>query len=372
MIKKKSQHILTILVIASFFVFAHSIQSAQAFYFNNARDDLTRIKIATPSTHLIGFTLSNNEKIEIGYNLNIALKKSGVGFTIDGANMTTADLDFNDGRERNIVSIDGSCVGFNGNDDIAVGVDEVTSTLTFTPCSGFVSSPKNAAIDIKFGAAAIVGGLGSNRVTNPATPGTYFINIGRNGVPGTNIAIIIISDDQLSITGTVDPTIALFLSTNRSLSFGEVISTDVRYATSDGLGSSTIPENGKPFTVSSSTNGMGGITISMYDQGNGIDSGLWSSETMQLIPSAASTDVLAESKLFAVYAKNQAGFSLDDKFDNSGSGDGAIMLSPQVVAKNSLPYADGSFDIVLKMATNSNTKAGKYQDTVTFICTAIY
>lgn len=372
MIKMRNKHIFTILTIAIVFVFALYIQPAEAFYFNNAKDALTRIEINTPASHLISFSLSNNEKIEVGYNLNISLKKSGVGFSIDDTSMTTADLDFNDGRERNIVSVDGTCSGFSGSDDIAVGVDGATSTITFTPCSGFVASQSNAAVDIKFGAAAMVGGLGVNRATNPIAPGTYTINIGRNGVSGTNILVIIIADDQLSITGTVDPTIAMFLSTNRFLSFGEVIDTDVRYATDDGSGSTIEPSNGKPFTVSSSTNGLGGITIYMYDQGNGIDSGLWSSDLMQLIPAQSSTDVIAASKSFGTYAKNETGFAIDDKFDNSGTGDGPITLTPQVVAQNNAPYADGSFDIVLKMATDGTTKAGHYGDTITFLCTAIY
>lgn len=331
------------------------------------RDTIGRIKVSLPTSHLITLTLTNNERFKIGDDLNIDFDNN---FQID-PNATAVDFDLNDGVERNIVSTNGLCVGFNGTNDIAISLDIAASKISFIPCGSFVQSGLNPTITIRVGENASQGGTGTNRITNPAIPGTY-TNIISIGGSRREVAVQIILEDQLSISGTVDPMIIFSISAN-DIKFGQFITTKARYATTDGIGSESLPQNGQPVSIYAGSNGQGGVSVYASDAGDGTNSGLWADSISELIPATPATSVVDNSKTFAVYGKNASGLSLNPLYDNDIlNGEQAITRTPQILASTTTPLSGGSFDLVLKASTTSVTKAGHYVDVITILCTAIY
>lgn len=362
-IKIKNKAIFGVYLIIMFLIVILS-DHAEASNYVNLKDTMTRTKISTLSSHSITFQLTDDERIEVGYNPVIDFGEDSGGFVVDGASTVINDFDFNDGTERTVLS---SCV--DGANNIAFSIDDPTGILTFTPCGSYEPSLPNANVIIKYGTSA-TGGV--DRVTNPAIAGTYLIAIKHNAVSGTNIATVIVNEDKLNIDGTVEPMLIFSISSTAGLHFGDFIGTEIRYAT-DTLGGSLVePVAGKPVSLFAGTNGQGGFTIYFYDQGSGTDSGLFANAISELIPAVPSSQVLSNTKTYGAYGKNASGLNIDAGFDNNGVGDLSVSRTPQELAGINTPLSAGSLDLVLKASTTAVTRAGLYSDTITLLCTGVY
>lgn len=206
--------------------------------------------------------------------------------------------------------------------------------------------------------------------TNPSTAASYNTTI---AIAGANTAsssfeTVILDSDQIAVSATVDPTLS-FSVTNTTLGFGHFAGTALRYATSDTVGSPTVPSNGAPAYFTVSTNALTGATIAVSDAGSGTNPGLWSSANSELIPAAASTAVTTGSKKYGVYAKNASNLTIAEGFDHDSTSDLAISRTAQTLATAAGPVSAATVDIALISAIDGSTKAGTYADILTVVCT---
>lgn len=204
----------------------------------------------------------------------------------------------------------------------------------------------------------------------PANTSTGIITVKTNNntidVDTRNIVVDIIVNDTISITGKVDATMTFAISDN-AIGFGSITAAAVRYATADEQGSSSVPSNGAPTTVSVSTNAQAGLVVEIRD--TNATSGLYSTNAAKTLPSTTSSTVTLGNEQFGIYGKNATGVTLDTKFNHDSSGDGPITNAFQTIASASAPLASGSFDIAAIAAVAGNTPAGDYADTLVVVAT---
>lgn len=234
--------------------------------------------------------------------------------------------------------------------------------LTITSHTGTISALSTVIIAIGTNATA-----GDHAINNPTSSGNYTIDIVAGSDSG-KFSAPILDNDQVSVAGTIDPTISFSISSN-AVGFGTFATTDVRYATADLVGSTSEPIATEPVQLTASTNAGSGLAISLYDQGSGALSGLNSIGGSDLIPAAASSLVANNSKLYGVYGKDPSSLTLDSGFDNNGVADVAIGLVPKVFASTASAVTLGTVDVKLIAARDGGTKAGVYADIITLICT---
>ncbi len=233
-------------------------------------DVLTRLKVNTTSSHDITFTLTGSNTFAATETITVDFGEDDSKFVVDGASSAIADFDFNDGAERTIVGVDDDCTGHSGVNDLAVGINDTTGVVTFRACGSYTASGSGATVNIEYGTAA----SGTNRVTNPnpgSPPVTYVLDLGGTFGDSGKFAVVIVADDQIAVTATVDPTITMSLSGN-STAFGTLSSTSVTTSSPN-------------ITLTISTNATNGYTVTVQDAGNAANPGLYNSTAAFLIGS---------------------------------------------------------------------------------------
>lgn len=197
--------LVSIILAAAMFQF--SIHPAKADALTSMSDTLTRLKISELADHEVKWTLPGG-KFSAG---DKAMVYFGGGTFVADTNWTTSDFAFNDGTARTIVAVgvdvDPVCTG--GVDDVTVRVDTTKSQFDVLACPGYTASAPGASVTFN-----IYGTSPNGTLTNPAAAATYQVYlVGDNKGDGFNanddngfIALAIVTDDEVVITATVDPT----------------------------------------------------------------------------------------------------------------------------------------------------------------------
>ena len=347
---------ISVLILFLIFLFWPLKTSAAAL--STLSDVMTRQKEGTTSSHDILFNLNGATTLDAGETVEIDFHEDAPEsyFTVAGAATVVGDLDFNDGTERTILNVGGACAG--GANNMIAAVDDAAGKLTFTACSGFTSSGLGATINVEYGTAAA--GPGTNRVTNNAAHGTYLIDITAAGDTG-KIATVIVDNEQVSLTGSVDPSITFSLSANAS-AFGTL-----------SVGSITTSTPNITLTVG--TNGLYGYAITVQDVGNTVDHpGFYNVGATYLIGSANATwddnDLLEIGQEGYGIQASSAGATIAARYNQSGNNVGGFEITATPIASYATKMtANHTITIVHKAAIAAFTSAGSYADTVTYIAT---
>lgn len=347
----------------AFNFFSANLAEAAAGTLTVLSDTMSRMSTGVNSSHLIKFTTS------------LAINQTGDTIVIT----FPSDFNFTGFVKTDVTFTHGATLGTESTETLAdapsatawgaVPSGTQARILTLTAPTDGVGSAAVAASD------KIILTYASTNCTN-GSAAAYVVTI---AVAGTNtetgqigLKILASNADQLGVSATVDPTISLAIS-NASIGFGHFIGTAIRYATADTNGSATEPTSGNPTTLTASTNGVSGLTITVQDQGSGSAAGLYAGAPLsELIVAAASTAVTTGSKKYGIYAKNAASLTIDEGFDNDSNSDLAITRAAQTFATAAAPVSSGTVDLVPISAIDATTKAGAYSDTVTIICTGNY
>lgn len=212
-----------------------------------------------------------------------------------------------------------------------------------------------------------VGELGT---PTTATDGVISVvtNNGSSDVDTGRLAIDILTDDQVVVTGRILPTLTFAISDN-NVGFGDILPTAVRYATADEVGAAAEPGAGEATELTVSTNADDGVIIEVRDLNGAAASGFYSADNGTTLPSTASSSVVAGTESYGVYGKNASSLTLDEGFDNDTTSDVAISTTYQTFAESTVPVDGGTVDVSFIVGINSTTPAGDYEDTLTFLAT---
>lgn len=325
------------------------IPTTKAGAYENEKDVLTRLKATTLSSHNITFDLSSGTAFDAGETITVDFGEDSSLFVVDGTNSTSTDFDFHDGTERTIFSVStstpgGDCDGSSGANDVAVGINDTTGVVTFLACPSYTSSAAAATVNIQYGTAATTGGTGTNRVTNPAAGNNIPIYLaGTVGDTGA-LAISILSDDQILVTATVEPSFTFTISTS-TCALGTL---------------STTATSSCSYTATTTSNSADGYVTTMVAPSSTLVSG---SNDINAVTDGAVT-AGAEEYGIRITGTDAA---------YATSTDQAVPTTATTIASDATgPIASQAITITHLAAISGTTAAGSYSQTVTLISTGTY
>lgn len=192
-------------------------------------------------------------------------------------------------------------------------------------------------------------------------------------VDKSSLALSILTDDQVAVLATVNPSISFSVATP-TLDFGTLSPSAVRYATGATGGSASEPTDTTEVTCS--TNAPNGLIVSIRSTGDGTgaegngSAGLYkSSSPTDLIEAATSTSVTAGTDGYGIYGTSASGLTIEEGFDNDETSDVAITTTSQTIFSATGPVSSGTAKVVAKAALAATTRAGSYADALTLVAT---
>jgi|GEM_PF-915368 len=328
----------------------------------SASDTLSTIKESVGADQTIQFTLNGSDTLSSGETVTVTFP---TGFDLTSLSSPN-DFDFrNASTDETLQS--GAC----GSTDTIRAV-VASQTITFTACNSYTAESAGSIIIIKIGTNTSIGAVGTHQITNQSASQNNSdpkIVIGGTDASGT-IAVEIVSNNQVSVTGTVDPSISCSIDNNSSSFSTFTINT----VTS---GSSTI-------TWTVSTNATGGYSLSVKDVGNTTNPGLYSAGAGYLIGSAdtsfsstadLSTSGLTGYGLQGTKTNGDAGSSatsVSSPYTSTSNTVGKLQLTAQTLASAAGPVSNATVTSTLKAKVTGLVPAGSYIDTLTYVCTGTY
>lgn len=342
-LKKFLVYVLSVLTLA-FFAYP---QVTHAEALTTLSDTMSRLADSTPtavsSDHTIKFTTPTG--VAAGKIITVTFP---AGFTIGTVDYTDIDVSWgpSTGAENELTlaaTPSGTTWGaaFSG------------QVLSITSGSGIITAASKVIIEIGNNASG-----GNAQIQNHATAATYTISIGGDFGDTGKVAIVILGDDQFTVTGTVDPTLTFSLD-NTSTAFG-VISTSSATTSSPNIG------------LTISTNATTGYTITVQDEGSGTNPGLYNSAASAIIGSADNSyNNSADLASVAGYGiqGSSATATIASPYNVSGTNIGGYERTAQTLATYG-GVADGhSITITSKAKAQTTAPAGTYNDTVTVLAT---
>ena len=327
-------------------------QIAKASALTALSDTMSRLADSTPtavySDHTIKFTTPTGVEASTD-TITIEMPS---GFTIGTVDFTDIDLSH------------GASTGYETEETLAAtpaagtwGAAFATQTLTLTAptdaTTGEITATDKVVVEIGLNATS-----GDQQIQNHATAATYVITIAGTFGDTGKIAIVILADDQFTVTASVDPTITFSLSAN-STAFGTLSSTSVTTSSPN-------------ITLTVSTNATNGYTITVQDAGDASNPGLYNSDASFMIGSA-DYSYSNSADLASVAGYGIQGFSatatIASPYNVSGDNVGGYELTAQNLATYSGTADTHTVTITSKAKVTGATPAGTYNDTVTVIAT---
>ena len=345
-----------LLVAAIYPLFAKPLQSASLTALS---DTMSRQKVSENANHTIQFDLVSawdaGETVVVDFDN---------GFTSTGfANTEAEDFDIKwEGAEQTLVAA-GGCSGAPIEIEITT-VDTTNDVFTFTRCAGDASSATTDTVEIEIGTHASVPGAGDDQIDNPGSTGSKTITITGPSPDSGSLAVPILTDDQVTVSATVDPTVTSTLSaTTCSLGI---------------LGSGAI--NFCSYTNTVSTNASSGYVSTIVENGN-LCSPSVAVCTNDIDDTTGDGDVDEGTEEYGISSNDTVGTQAI--VDSTGCDDSGIAENATAITGTAQVYADsgdgdagpvsGAVTTVCHSASIlGSTPAGTYSHIVTHITTGTF
>lgn len=233
------------------------------------------------------------------------------------------------------------------------GADNAVTSATWSSPTLTITASASSIVT-----AAAVGTIKipSAQITNPAV-GTYVVSIaGTIGDTGT-LAIPIITEDQVTMTASVDASMTFSVSAASS-DFGTL-----------STGSVTTASPNITLTIGTNTNG--GYTLYVKDQGNGTVGGLYNASSSANIGSSSGL-LAGGTEGYGVQASS-ANATITAPYNVSGNNVGQLQRTGQSLASyNTYTASNHSITVSHLASISASTRPGSYVDTITYVATGNY
>ncbi|QQG49945.1 MAG: hypothetical protein HZB70_04070 [Candidatus Berkelbacteria bacterium] len=359
-----------LLFVLSLLISVFPVARTRAALVTSFSDTLATIKESVPTNHTLRFTINDSWDENDTITIDFPNTFNTSGF----ADSEPEDYDVtDDGVDQNLVAT-GGCTGAANEVQIAA-VNTTTDTFTFTRCAGDGAIANGSIITIEIGTNATFGAAGNDQITNQTaaendTDPTVTLG-GTFGGSGTLALEIVIDNDSL-VSVTVLPRISCVFG-GMTVTFPDATGTVITAATNT--------------TITAGTNAQNGFSVTVYDQGNGTNPGLYKgSAPTYLIGSANSA--FGDT---ATLATNVDGFGIQGtatqgdigsatltiaaRYNQAGNNVGGLEINPagaQTLASTTGPANNTITTVTHKMAASMLAPSGTYTDTLTYVCTGIF
>jgi hypothetical protein len=328
-------------------------QLANAAAVTSFSDTLTRLNVNTLANQTIQFTTPTG--VPISGTIVLTFQSN---FVVDSI-MTFADMDLATSTEATLANTATSN---------SWGVATTSSSITFTNASGAAAAvAPGAVITIKIGTHASFQSVGVRQITNPTTSGNKTVAVtGTFGDTGTTtVAIVDNNNDQVSLTAQVNGSITFSVSAT-STAFGTLTPGTARYASSTAAGDSA---EATSTILTVGTNGATGFTMTLNS--SSANQGSLTAGTSKFATSSGNVVPSGTVEQFGVRFQVYGGSNVTVSAPYAASGfafDSATFPDP--VATGTSATANATFSARYVAMAISNTPAGAYSATHTYIATA--
>ncbi len=347
------------ILLISFYPFLS--RQAQSASLTALSDTMSRQKVSENANHTIQFDLvsawSATETVVVDFDN---------GFTSTGfANTEAEDFDITwEGAEKTIVA-NGACAA----DSIEITtVDDTNDVFTFTLCAGSTASAGTDTVVIEIGLHASAGGGGNDQIDNPGSTGSKTITITGPSPDSGSLAVPILTDDQVTVSASVDPTVTSALSAT-TCSLGTLTQTTIGFCS---------------YTNTVSTNASSGYQSTIIENGNLCSPSVavcTNSITDSVDEGPGNVDVDQGSSEYGVSSNDAVG--AQDIIDSTGCDDSGTTEDASPITGSSQVYADsgdgdaGPVSSAITTVCHSGSvtgsqAAGTYSHIVTHITTATF
>lgn len=358
--------IVVVALIISVFPFA----STRAADVSSFSDTLSTIKESVVANHTFTFTITDAWAATETLTLDFPAGFSNSGF----ANNEPEDFDITDDGGEQVLVANGGCSGTALEIEVTT-VDTVDPIgFTFTRCSGDATIAAGSVVIIEIGTHATTGGTGNDQITNQTatqngTDGVITLTGGGGYTDTGSVAVEIVADNDVTVNATVDPRITCAftgLTTTFASLTGPVATSDTNT------------------TITVSTNAANGFNISVRDEGNGSNPGLYkSSSPTYLIGSADGSPTFSDTATltndvdgFGIQGSTSGGsgatVTIAARYNQTSNNVGGLELTPITLASATGAVASRVVTIVHKAAVSGLAAAGAYTDTLTYVCTGVF
>ncbi|QQS22945.1 hypothetical protein IPM19_00005 [bacterium] len=247
-------------------------------------------------------------------------------------------------------------------------MDVTGDVVTFSPETDDTHSG-GLCYRIRMGTVATSGGTGAaNTVQNGGLDDDDTIVFsGGFGDTGT-ISLDIISNDQVTITATVDPTITFTIDDN-AVGFGTLSSSTGRWATADATGtnaSGTTPTAANVLTIA--TNAASGYALT-YNGATLTSSG----GTINVASVTNDSDGTPGTEQFGLSISTSGNATIASGYQRDSTADFAFVASTTTtIASETTPTATETFSVSYLANIAGDTEAGAYSTTLTYIATGTF
>lgn len=334
------------------------IELAFAASLSSLSNTQSSLQVSELSNHTIQFVTPTG--VGAGQNIQITFP---AGYTMGSFSVNNLDL---------ATSTSATCSGFQ---DAALqagaasgqtwGTAQASQTITIT--SGSAVIPANRCVQIEIGSNATFGATGAQQITNPATPGLYEITIGGTFGDTGSISTYIISDDTVSMTGTVQQSLTFTISTT-TIYFGNLGSGAAKFASSTNTAGDTTETIAHTLAVS--TNAPYGFAVTV--RGDTLTSQQNSLNTITAVGATAASSTPGTEQ-FALRATESGGtnVTLDPTYSAATSyGFDASSSTPSSLASGTGVTPTSTISLRYLANIAAITEAGTYAANLTYVATA--
>lgn len=337
------------------------VSTAQAASITGASDTMSRLKASTASNHTIQFVTPTG----LGAGQSITVTFSA-GFT-GVASIVFDDVDF---------ATAATCTGFS---DRTLAASPATTTFGVTSSgqvvtilSGTGTITAGHCVQIEIGTNATFGTTGTNQVSNGAIGSSDTIAIGGTfGDTGT-MSVDIITNDQITVQATVDPTITFTLidssSSDNTIGFGSLTSGAARYATAAGTyttGGSASDVSAVTMTVA--TNASSGYVLSY--NGATLTSG---ADTIAVATITGDADGTPGTAQFATGYTASGGSTVATAYANGSNNWSYVASTTTTIVSRTTPTNTETIGGHYLANIGGATPAGAYSTIITYIATGTF
>jgi hypothetical protein len=322
------------------------------------RDILSTLKASTAANHEIYFVSPSG----VALNSNVTLTFPA-GFTI--GSVAFGDIDV-------AIGSSGTCESATYT-EATVAASPAASTwgaafsgqvLTLSaPSSGGATLPAGRCLRIRIGTNASTGGAGANQIVNQSTPALYAIAIAGGFGDTGDISFPILSNDQVSVSASVPQALTFSLSST-TIGFGNLSTTQVKFATNDNAGTTT---QNPAHNLQASTNSVGGYVITV--KGATLTYG---TSTIDAI-GASNTAIATGTEQFGVrYSASGGSGSVTAPYAASGFAYAADATTTSQIASSAGASNNTTYNATYVANIAGLTEAGTYTTALTYVATATY
>lgn len=354
-LRKKVVPVATLMLVLSVgsFLLLSGGRRAYAANLTTLSDTMSRIKVSEAANHTIEFVTPTGVDASTD---TITFTFDDTGDNFDFGSVSEADMDL-------AVDDDGGCDGTWTDKTLAAtaaagswGVsvnatsDEITLTAPTDATTGEIGA--GICVQLEIGTNASNGGAGTNQITNPSAAATYVVDIGGTFGDSGSYAVDIVSDDQIQITASVDPTLDVIFSSN-TCALGTLTSTTIETCNYD-ITVSTNATNGYEATIVEDGD-LRNATDSIADAGGTVTAG---TEGYGVGTSKAGQTITQNTACTDGAGGSQVGSSLTG--------------TEQQFANATGPVSSDATTMCHLATVSGATPAGSYSQTATIIVTASY